>query len=53
MEHPNEKVARASHSMFTGFISSGMESDPDDRVVLKEQLVFHYIKISLEVREQL
>lgn len=50
MGHPNEKVARASHSMFVGFISSGKESDSDldDRVLLKEQLVFYYIKRSLE-----
>ncbi|KAK1575532.1 hypothetical protein Q3G72_006297 [Acer saccharum] len=48
MGHPNEKVARASHSLFAGFISLGKESDQDVRVSLKEQLVFHYIKRSLE-----
>ena len=53
MGHPNEKVARASHSLFAGFISLGKESDLDVRVSLKEQLVFHYIKRSLEVSKQL
>ncbi|KAH7547707.1 hypothetical protein JRO89_XS14G0005100 [Xanthoceras sorbifolium] len=48
MGHPNEEVARASHSMFVGFISSGKESDHDNRVSSKEQLVFYYIKRSLE-----
>lgn len=49
MGHPNGKVARASHSMFVAFISSGKDANHDDRVVLKEQLVFYYIQRSLEV----
>ncbi|KAL5801967.1 hypothetical protein ACOSQ3_033599 [Xanthoceras sorbifolium] len=48
MGHPNEKVTRASHSMFVGFISSGKEFDQDNNVSPKEQLVFYYIKRSLE-----
>ncbi|KAH7863080.1 hypothetical protein Vadar_013097 [Vaccinium darrowii] len=48
MGHPNGKVARASHSMFVAFISSGKDSDEDERVLLKEQLVFYYIQRSLE-----
>lgn len=47
MEHPNGKVARASHSVFTAFISMGKESEKIDRVSLKEKLVFHYIQVSL------
>ncbi|XVF40978.1 hypothetical protein PTKIN_Ptkin01aG0244200 [Pterospermum kingtungense] len=47
MGHPNGKVARASHSMFAAFISSGKDSE-DDRVLLKEQLVFYYMQRSLE-----
>ncbi|OMP04028.1 hypothetical protein COLO4_10009 [Corchorus olitorius] len=47
MGHPNEKVAQASHSMFVAFISSGKDSD-DERVLLKEQLVFYYMQRSLE-----
>lgn len=47
MGHPNKKVARASHSMFVGFISSGKDSDQDERVSLKEQLVFYYMERSL------
>ncbi|KAH9704870.1 Obscurin-like protein [Citrus sinensis] len=47
MGHPNKKVARASHSMFVGFISSGKDSDQDERVSLKEKLVFYYIERSL------
>ncbi|XP_058221783.1 uncharacterized protein LOC131331860 isoform X1 [Rhododendron vialii] len=46
--HPNGKVARASHSVFVAFISSGKDSDEDERVLLKEQLVFYYIQRSLE-----
>ena len=49
MEHPNGKVARASHSVFTAFISMGKESEKMDRVSLKEKLVFHYIQVSLSV----
>ncbi|XP_031258906.1 uncharacterized protein LOC116117011 [Pistacia vera] len=47
MGHPNEKVAQASHSMFVGFISSGKDSNQDERVSLKEQLAFYYIQRSL------
>ncbi|KAL5543233.1 hypothetical protein UlMin_010943 [Ulmus minor] len=45
--HPNGKVARASHSMFAAFMSSGKDSDLDERETLKEQLVFYYIQRSL------
>ncbi|KAK9217456.1 hypothetical protein WN943_006083 [Citrus x changshan-huyou] len=45
--HPNKKVARASHSMFVGFISSGKDSNQDERVSLKEQLVFYCMERSL------
>ncbi|KAK6271223.1 hypothetical protein POUND7_008321 [Theobroma cacao] len=47
MGHPNGKVARASHSMFVAFMSSGKDSE-DERVLLKEQLVFYYMQRSLE-----
>ncbi|XVF17271.1 hypothetical protein REPUB_Repub10bG0105500 [Reevesia pubescens] len=47
MGHPNGKVARASHSMFVAFISSGKHSE-DERVLLKEQLVIYYMQRSLE-----
>ncbi|PQQ12910.1 uncharacterized protein Pyn_35315 [Prunus yedoensis var. nudiflora] len=47
MGHPNGKVARTSHSMFSAFISSGKDSDQDERESLKEQLVFYYIQRSL------
>ncbi|KAI5392487.1 uncharacterized protein LOC127101534 [Lathyrus oleraceus] len=47
MEHPNGKVARASHSVFTAFMSMGKESEKTDGVSLKEKLVFHYIQVSL------
>jgi hypothetical protein len=49
MGHPNGKVARASHSMFAAFISSGKDPDQDERVSLKEQLVFYYMQRSLSV----
>lgn len=49
MGHPNGKVARASHSMFSAFISSAKDSDQDERVSLKEQLVFYYMQRSLMV----
>uniref|UniRef100_A0A5B6ZQY1 Uncharacterized protein n=1 Tax=Davidia involucrata TaxID=16924 RepID=A0A5B6ZQY1_DAVIN len=48
MGHPNGKVARASHSMFVAFVSSGKDSNEGERVLLKEQLVFYYIQRSLE-----
>lgn len=51
MGHPNEKVARASHSLFAAFISAEKASDEDERVLLKEQLVFYYVQRSLEVFE--
>ncbi|XP_027329755.1 uncharacterized protein LOC113846085 isoform X2 [Abrus precatorius] len=47
MEHPNGKVARASHSVFMAFMTMGKESEKNDKVSLKEQLVFHYIQRSL------
>lgn len=51
MEHPNGKVAGASHSVFSAFMTLGKESEIKDRVSLKEQLVFHYIQRSLLVFE--
>ncbi|XP_019446733.1 PREDICTED: uncharacterized protein LOC109350062 isoform X1 [Lupinus angustifolius] len=47
LEHPDGKVAQASHSLFVAFMSLGKESEKNDRVSLKEQLVFHYIQTSL------
>lgn len=49
MEHPNGKVARDSHSVFTAFMSTGKESEKNDQFLLKEKLAFHYIQISLSV----
>lgn len=49
MQHPNGKVARAAHSVFVAFISSGHDSEQDDRSALKEQLTFYYIQRALEV----
>lgn len=49
MGHPNGKVARASHSLFMAFISSAKDSDDEERLSLKEQLVFFYMQRSLEV----
>lgn len=48
MQHPNEKVARASHSVFISFLSSGKDADEDDRPALKEKLVFYYMQRALE-----
>ncbi|KAJ0964113.1 hypothetical protein J5N97_029235 [Dioscorea zingiberensis] len=48
MQHPNGKVARAAHSVFVAFISSGNDSEQDDRSALKEHLVFYYIQRALE-----
>ncbi|XP_051129905.1 uncharacterized protein LOC127250586 isoform X2 [Andrographis paniculata] len=48
MGHPNGKVARYSHSLFVAFLSSGKDPCVDDRVQLKEQLVFYYLERSLE-----
>lgn len=53
MEHPNGKVARASHSLFVAFISLGEESEMNGRMSLKEQLVFHYVQRSLMVSESI
>lgn len=48
MAHPNGKVTRASHSTFVAFITSGKDVDDDERVSLKEQLVYYYMQRSLE-----
>ncbi|KAF7835875.1 uncharacterized protein G2W53_010734 [Senna tora] len=48
MEHPNGKVARASHSLFVAFISLAEESEVNGGVSLKEQLVFYYVLRSLQ-----
>lgn len=48
LQHPNEKVTSASHSVMVSFLSSGSGTDQDDRTALKEQLIFYYIKRSLE-----
>ncbi|KAH0456832.1 hypothetical protein IEQ34_014739 [Dendrobium chrysotoxum] len=48
LQHPNEKVARASHSVFVALMSSGKDSDKDERLDLKEKLVFYYTQRSLE-----
>ncbi|XP_042503714.1 uncharacterized protein LOC122080898 [Macadamia integrifolia] len=48
MGHQNGKVSRASHSLFATFVSSGKDCNDDDRVALKEQLVFYYIQRALE-----
>ncbi|MCL7031652.1 hypothetical protein MKW94_027293 [Papaver nudicaule] len=48
MGHPNGKLARASHSVFVSFMSSGKDSNQEERMVLKEQLVFYYIQRALE-----
>ncbi|KAK3155886.1 hypothetical protein QOZ80_2AG0099870 [Eleusine coracana subsp. coracana] len=47
-QHPNEKVTSASHSVMVSFLSSGSDTDQDDRTSLKEKLAFYYIKRSLE-----
>ncbi|TKY49906.1 hypothetical protein E2542_SST27355 [Spatholobus suberectus] len=47
MEHPNGKVARASHSVFMAFMTMGKDSEKNDKDSLKEQLVFHYMQRSL------
>lgn len=49
MGHPNVKVARASHAIFVAFISSGKDPNQEERVVLKEQLIFYYMQRSLQV----
>lgn len=48
LQHPNEKVTSASHSVMVSFLSSGSDADQDDRAALKERLAFYYIKRSLE-----
>ncbi|CAL4890341.1 unnamed protein product [Urochloa decumbens] len=48
LQHSNEKVTSASHSVMVSFLSSGNDTDQDDRTALKEQLIFYYIKRSLE-----
>lgn len=48
MGHPNNKVARASHLVFSSFVTSEKDSSQDERILLKEQLVFYYMKRSLE-----
>ncbi|GAB2209825.1 hypothetical protein Droror1_Dr00027050 [Drosera rotundifolia] len=48
MGHHSMKVTRASHSVLVSFVSSTTEHD-DERVQLKEQLVFYYMIRSLEV----
>lgn len=48
MGHPNNKVAYASHLVFSSFLSSEKESSQDERILLKEQLVFYYMRKSLE-----
>ncbi|XP_015688437.2 uncharacterized protein LOC102713243 [Oryza brachyantha] len=48
IQHSNEKVTRASHSVVVSFLSSGKDTDQDDRMALKEQLAFYYIKRTLE-----
>ncbi|CAN6466465.1 unnamed protein product [Victoria cruziana] len=48
MHHPEEKVARASHSLFLAFISSEKDSLDDHRTLLKEQLAFYYLQRALE-----
>ncbi|XP_062224248.1 uncharacterized protein LOC133922781 [Phragmites australis] len=48
LQHSNEKVTSASHSVMVSFLSSGNDPDQDDRTALKEQLTFYYMKRSLE-----
>ncbi|CAA6666840.1 unnamed protein product [Spirodela intermedia] len=48
MHHSLEKVARSSHSVFSAFVTSGIDSDEDDDLGLKEKLVFYYMQRSLE-----
>ncbi|XP_026380250.1 uncharacterized protein LOC113275040 [Papaver somniferum] len=48
MGHPNGKLARASHSVFVSFMSSGKDSNQEERTLLKEQLVFYYIQRAIE-----
>uniref|UniRef100_A0A0A9ED03 Uncharacterized protein n=1 Tax=Arundo donax TaxID=35708 RepID=A0A0A9ED03_ARUDO len=48
LQHSNEKVTSASHSVMVSYLSSGNDTDQDDQTALKEQLTFYYIKRSLE-----
>ncbi|VAI54395.1 unnamed protein product [Triticum turgidum subsp. durum] len=48
IQHSNEKITRAVHSVMVSFLSSGNDTDQDDRVALKEQVAFDYIRRSLE-----
>ncbi|KAI4311694.1 hypothetical protein MLD38_036568 [Melastoma candidum] len=48
MAHPNKKVARASHTLFSAFVSSDKESPNGERASLKDQLSFYYMERSLE-----
>ncbi|KAJ1690393.1 hypothetical protein LUZ63_014548 [Rhynchospora breviuscula] len=48
MQHPNEKVARASHSVLVSFISSSNQKDEEERLSLKEQLAFYYVQRAVE-----
>ncbi|XP_031497512.1 uncharacterized protein LOC116262355 [Nymphaea colorata] len=48
MHHPEGKVARASHSLFLAFMSSGKDAFDDHRTLLKEQLAFYYMQRALE-----
>lgn len=49
MGHPNAKVARASHSLFVAFLTSGEDSFEDEQASLKEQFSYYYVQRSLEV----
>ncbi|KNA19419.1 hypothetical protein SOVF_061800 [Spinacia oleracea] len=48
MGHPDNKVARASHLVFSSFVTFEEESSQKERMLLKEQLVFYYMRRSLE-----
>ncbi|XP_068634829.1 uncharacterized protein [Aristolochia californica] len=48
IRHPSVKVTRASHMLFASFVSSGMDTNQDERMLLKEQLAFYYMQRSLE-----
>ncbi|KAL4188100.1 hypothetical protein AMTRI_Chr09g42410 [Amborella trichopoda] len=48
MQHPANRVARASHSLFVAFISTEKETDQDQRTQLKERVAFYYMQRTLE-----
>ncbi|KAJ4804636.1 obscurin-like protein [Rhynchospora pubera] len=48
MQYPNEKVARASHSVLVSFMSSSNQKDDEERLSLKEQLAFYYVQRAVE-----